>query len=57
MPTLAQILMQAAGPMVEGLAMTGAELISTTLFTPKAVVYVRQSTRSQVMTNMESQRR
>lgn len=37
--------------------MTGIELIPATLLTRKAVVYVRQSTQSQVMTNLESQRR
>jgi len=37
--------------------MTGAELIPATLLERKAVVYVRQSTQSQVMTNLESQRR
>lgn len=37
--------------------MTGAELIPTQLLKRKAVVYVRQSTQSQVMTNLESQRR
>lgn len=37
--------------------MTGAELIPATLLKRKAVVYVRQSTQSQVMTNLESQRR
>lgn len=37
--------------------MTGTELIPATLLTRKAVVYVRQSTQSQVMTNLESQRR
>lgn len=37
--------------------MTGAELIPTQLLRRKAVVYVRQSSQSQVMTNLESQRR
>ncbi len=37
--------------------MTGVELIPTQLLKRKAVVYVRQSTQSQVMTNLESQRR
>lgn len=37
--------------------MTDAELIPATLLARKAVVYVRQSTQSQVMTNLESQRR
>jgi DNA invertase Pin-like site-specific DNA recombinase len=37
--------------------MIGAELIPATLLERKAVVYVRQSTQSQVMTNLESQRR
>lgn len=37
--------------------MTGAELIPKQLLKRKAVVYVRQSTQSQVMTNLESQRR
>lgn len=37
--------------------MTSAELIPRALLTRKAVVYVRQSTQSQVMTNLESQRR
>jgi excisionase family DNA binding protein len=37
--------------------MTSVELIPTQLLKRKAVVYVRQSTQSQVMTNLESQRR
>ena len=37
--------------------MTSSELIPETLLKRKAVVYVRQSTQSQVMTNLESQRR
>lgn len=37
--------------------MAGAEFIPTQLLQRKAVVYVRQSTQSQVMTNLESQRR
>lgn len=37
--------------------MTSTELIPTQLLKRKAVVYVRQSTQSQVMTNLESQRR
>ncbi|MGE4340496.1 MAG: recombinase family protein, partial [Pigmentiphaga sp.] len=37
--------------------MTGADLIPAQLLKRKAVVYVRQSTQSQVMTNLESQRR
>ncbi len=37
--------------------MTGAELIPGQLLKRKAVVYVRQSTQSQVMVNLESQRR
>lgn len=37
--------------------MTGAELIPRQLLKRKAVVYVRQSTQSQVMTNLEGQRR
>ena len=37
--------------------MTSAELIPATLLKRKAVVYVRQSTQSHVMTNLESQRR
>jgi len=37
--------------------MTGVELIPAQLLKRKAVVYVRQSTQSQVMTNLESQRR
>jgi DNA invertase Pin-like site-specific DNA recombinase len=37
--------------------MTGAELLPKQLLKRKAVVYVRQSTQSQVMTNLESQRR
>ncbi len=37
--------------------MTGVDLIPTQLLKRKAVVYVRQSTQSQVMTNLESQRR
>lgn len=37
--------------------MTGADLIPAQLLKRKAVVYVRQSTQSQAMTNQESQRR
>src|SRR5882672_10097748 len=37
--------------------MNSAELIPAQLLKRKAVVYVRQSTQSQVMTNLESQRR
>jgi DNA invertase Pin-like site-specific DNA recombinase len=37
--------------------MTSTDLIPTALLERKAVVYVRQSTQSQVMTNLESQRR
>lgn len=37
--------------------MTSTDLIPTALLARKAVVYVRQSTQSQVMTNLESQRR
>src|ERR1700704_2006036 len=37
--------------------MTSADLIPAVVLKRKAVVYVRQSTQSQVMTNLESQRR
>ncbi len=37
--------------------MTGVDLIPTQLLKRKAIVYVRQSTQSQVMNNLESQRR
>jgi DNA invertase Pin-like site-specific DNA recombinase len=37
--------------------MTSTELIPAPILKRKAVVYVRQSTQSQVMTNLESQRR
>jgi excisionase family DNA binding protein len=37
--------------------MTNTDLIPAALLTRKAVVYVRQSTQSQVMTNLEGQRR
>jgi excisionase family DNA binding protein len=37
--------------------MTSADLIPASVLKRKAVVYVRQSTQSQVMTNLESQRR
>jgi DNA invertase Pin-like site-specific DNA recombinase len=37
--------------------MTSADLIPATVLKRKAVVYVRQSTQSQVMTNLEGQRR
>src|SRR3979490_2823797 len=37
--------------------MTAADLIPAAVLKRKAVVYVRQSTQSQVMTNLESQRR
>ncbi len=39
------------------LTMTSAELIPAVILKRKAVVYVRQSTQSQVMTNLESKRR
>ena len=37
--------------------MTSAEMIPAVILKKKAVVYVRQSTQSQVMTNLESKRR
>ena len=37
--------------------MTSAEMISAAILKKKAVVYVRQSTQSQVMTNLEGKRR
>ena len=37
--------------------MTSAELIPAAILKRKAVVYVRQSTQSQVMINLESKRR
>ena len=37
--------------------MTGSDLLPVSVLRRKAVVYVRQSTQSQVMTNLESQRR
>lgn len=37
--------------------MTGGDLIPASVLMRKAIVYVRQSTQSQVMTNLESQRR
>ena len=37
--------------------MTSSELLPATVLSRKAIVYVRQSTQSQVMTNLESQRR
>ena len=37
--------------------MTSSDLLPATVLNRKAVVYVRQSTQSQVMTNLESQRR
>lgn len=37
--------------------MTSADLIPTSVLKRKAIVYVRQSTQSQVMTNLEGQRR
>ena len=37
--------------------MTSADRLPTSRLRRKAVVYVRQSTQSQVMTNLESQRR
>jgi len=37
--------------------MTSTELIPATILKRKAVVYVRQSTQSQVMNNLESKRR
>ena len=54
---LAQILMQAAGLSSRSLTMTSAEMIPAAVLKRKAVVYVRQSTQSQVITNLESQRR
>src|SRR5580700_11184405 len=43
--------------MSRSLKMTSSELIPEAVLKRKAVVYVRQSTQSQVMTNLESQRR
>jgi hypothetical protein len=37
--------------------MTSAEMIPAAILKKKAVVYVRQSTQSQVMTNLEGKRR
>ncbi len=37
--------------------MTSNDMIPTALLSRKAVVYVRQSSQSQVLTNLESQRR
>ena len=37
--------------------MTSAELLPAAVLKRKAVVYIRQSTRAQVQTNLESQRR
>jgi DNA invertase Pin-like site-specific DNA recombinase len=37
--------------------MSGADLLPATVLKRKAVVYVRQSTQTQVQTNLESQRR
>ena len=37
--------------------MTSTDLMPAALLARKAIVYVRQSTQSQVMTNLESQRR
>ena len=37
--------------------MTSAELLPAAVLNRKAVVYVRQSTQTQVQTNLESQRR
>lgn len=54
---LAQILLQAAGVRVEELADDHADLIPASVLERKAVVYVRQSTQSEVMTNLEGQRR
>jgi len=55
--TLAQILVQAAGLSVAELDDTNAELIPAVVLKKQAVVYVRQSTQSQIMTNLESKRR
>src|SRR5215470_13316895 len=43
--------------MSRSLKMTSSELLPATVLNRKAIVYVRQSTQSQVMTNLESQRR
>src|SRR3984885_4751440 len=43
--------------MSRSLKMTSSELLPATVLSRKAVVYVRQSTQSQVMTNLEGQRR
>ena len=37
--------------------MTSAELLPAAVLNRKAVVYIRQSTQTQVQTNLESQRR
>src|SRR3954468_2235018 len=43
--------------MSRSLKMTSSELLPATVLSRKAIVYVRQSTQSQVMTNLEGQRR
>ena len=43
--------------MSRSLKRTSSELLPATVLSRKAIVYVRQSTQSQVMTNLESQRR
>src|SRR5207342_1033764 len=43
--------------MSRSLKMTSSELLPATVLSRKAIVYVRQSTQSQVMTNLESKRR
>src|SRR5215470_15895429 len=43
--------------MSRSLKMTSSELLPATVLNRKAIVYVRQSTQSQVMTNLESKRR
>src|SRR6187401_164126 len=43
--------------MSRSLKMTSSELLPATVLSRKAIVYVRQSTQSRVMTNLESQRR
>ncbi len=60
--SLANLLVEAAGNTGEAAenrrtAMTSADLLPATVLKRKAVVYVRQSTQTQVQINLESQRR
>ena len=54
---LAMLLLQAAGVQTQGANNASNDLLPAAVLRRKAVIYVRQSTQTQVQTNLESQRR